>query len=328
MDLRLIEIMRGARIPLALNCQKGNHVVILADIDTEPLVWQAMAASALEVGGLPIVVIMLPLPFQGANPPATVVGSLKNADLVVNVTSKGIAHSSVIQEISKAGVRVVSSEEITTDMLRSGAATADYEEMQKIGERVLEKWNNGSQVRVTSELGTDLRASIQGRHGWMVAGRCAPLAEGSPVQRCAFPDGEAAVAPIEGTGEGAVVWDLTMAYIGAIREPIKGFFKKGRLVSIKGGQEANRLSKYLEEHGDEGAYNLCEIAIGLNPGVIPTGKVRTDKKLYGSVHVSLGENTDTGWGKNVSRLHIDGVIQKPTVYIDDQVVVEAGIIKV
>ncbi len=99
-------------------------------------------------------------------------------------------------------------------------------------------------------------------------------------------------------------------------------------MSVGGGQEANRLSRYLEEYGDEGAYNLAETAIGLNPAVIPTGKVRTDKKLYGSVHVSLGMNTDTGWGKNVSRLHVDGVIRKPTVYIDGQVVVEAGVIKV
>jgi 2,5-dihydroxypyridine 5,6-dioxygenase len=328
MDLRVIEVMRGARVPLAMNCRKGDRVVVLTDIDTEPLVWQAMAAAALEVGGQPIVVIMLPLPFHHSNPPATVAGSLRNADLVVNVTSKGIAHSSIIEEIGKAGIRVVSCEEVTADMLRSGAATADYEEMEKLGKRVLEKWNHGSRVRVTSEPGTDLSASIQGRHGWMVAGRCAPLAEGSPIQRCAFPDGEAAVAPLEGTAEGTVVWDLTMTYIGTIREPIKGVFEKGRLVSVGEGQDANRLSQYLKEYGDEGAYNLAEIAIGLNPGVIPTGTVRTDKKLYGSVHIALGMNTDTGWGKNVSRLHVDGVIRKPTVYIDGQVVVEAGVIKV
>ena len=328
MDPRLIEVMKGARVPLGLNCRKGDQVVVVADTDTEPLVWEAIAAAAFEVGGLPTVLIMLPLPFHHANPPATVVGALRNADLVVNVTSKGIAHSSVIEEIGKAGIRVISCEEVTADMLRSGAATADYEEMEKLGKRVLEKWNNGSRVRVTSELGTDLAASIQGRHGWMVAGKCAPLSQGSPILRCAFPDGEAAVAPIEGTGEGIVVWDLTMANIGAIREPIKGVFKKGRLVNIEGAQEANRLSQYLEQYGDQGAYNLAEIAIGLNPGVTPTGKVRTDKKLYGSVHVALGMNTDTGGGKNVSRLHIDGVIRKPTVYIDDQVVVEAGVIKV
>jgi leucyl aminopeptidase (aminopeptidase T) len=57
--------------------------------------------------------------------------------------------------------------------------------------------------------------------------------------------------------------------------------------------------------------------------VIPTGSIRTDKKIYGSVHIAFGMNSDIA-GQTDSKLHLDGVIRYPDVMIDEKVVVSSG----
>jgi leucyl aminopeptidase (aminopeptidase T) len=327
MDSRIVEVMRNARKPLVMNAREGDDVLIVADTKTDALVWQAFAAAAQEVGANPTVLITLPLPFHHANPPRPVAAALREANLAILVTSKAMLHSTALEEISQGGTRVIASEEVTVEMLCSPAAAADYHAMEALGQRVMEIWTSGNEVRVLSALGTNISADIKGRAGYMCAGKCVPLRPGSSALLCAFPDGEASIAPVEGTANGTVVWDTTMHHIGRIKEPIRAEFRDGRLVRLEGGDEAVRLKDYLEEYGDEGARQLGEIAIGLNPGVVPTGVVRTDKKMYGAVHIALGMNTDVG-GNNQSRLHIDGVICKPSVYIDGKGVVEDGMIRV
>jgi hypothetical protein len=72
---------------------------------------------------------------------------------------------------------------------------------------------------------------------------------------------------------------------------------------------------------------LAEIAIGTNPNARITGVMRENKKLEGSVHIALGASSDTG-GLVDSKTHIDGKIRRPTVTIDNRVVVENGRIAV
>jgi 2,5-dihydroxypyridine 5,6-dioxygenase len=325
MNPRIIEMLKYARVPFELNAKPGEQILIIADTTTDPLVWQALAAAANELETEVAIVIMTPRPFHQAEPPPTVAEAMKRADITLLVPSKAILHSRAVHEAMKAGRRFVAMEEITADMLTAGAATANYPQMQAIGQRILKILNEGKNIRVTSKLGTDLRASIEGRNGFCVAGIIVRQ-PGVDLFNCAFPDGEAGISPIEGTGEGTVVWDTTMHYLGRLREPVKAVFKKGVAVDIQGG-EAQTLVEIIRTHGDANSYNLAEISIGINPMARVTGLMREDKKLAGSVHVALGSNADTG-GTVRSKLHIDGVIRKPTVYVDGNMVVEEGSLKV
>ena len=51
--------------------------------------------------------------------------------------------------------------------------------------------------------------------------------------------------------------------------------------------------------------------------------MREDKKIYGSSHIAMGSSIDTA-GTIESKLHIDGVVMKPTITIDGEIVVENG----
>jgi len=45
----------------------------------------------------------------------------------------------------------------------------------------------------------------------------------------------------------------------------------------------------------------------------------------GTIHIALGRNNDMG-GRTWSRIHADGLMDKPTVELDGEVVVNSGIL--
>ena len=106
--------------------------------------------------------------------------------------------------------------------------------------------HRGRHVRVTCPNGTDLTASIKGRPGRSIAGMPLALHPGKGGG-CAFPDGEAHVCPVEGTGEGRVVFDLTAHSVGALKEPIILTVEKGMVTKIEGGHQAQIWRNILEQ---------------------------------------------------------------------------------
>src|SRR5690606_34760551 len=141
---------------------------------------------------------------------------------------------------------------------------------------------------------------------------------------CAFPDGETHICPVEGTGEGKVVFDLTAHSVGALSEPIVLTIEKGFVTNIEGGAQADVWKRILETHGDAASYNApAEIALGLNPNVRPTGVMRTDKKMYGTAHIGLGDTVTLG-GTCHAKLRLEGVISKPKIVVDGKTVAENG----
>ncbi len=220
MDQRVVQVMRNARTPIVLNVQPGHQVLIVADTRTEPVVWESLAAACVEVGAEPTVSIMPPREFHQGEPTPEVAAAMMKSDVNILVPSKAILHSHAGHEAMKTGHPCIASEELSADMLTRGAATADYVAMQEAGRRLLQAWNSGSHVRVTSDLGTDLTAKIgQGRKGWCVAGVITKQ-EGMDLYCCAFPDGEVGIVPLEGTSNGTVVWDTSMHFVGVLRERI------------------------------------------------------------------------------------------------------------
>jgi leucyl aminopeptidase (aminopeptidase T) len=323
MSAKIVEMIKNARKPIELNAKPGDNVLIVADTDTDPLVWQALAAAAHEFGATPTITLMTPRPAGQYDPPLPVINAMKKAELNLLVPTKSLIHSPGAMEAGRVGSKCVAMEQITPDMLSKGASTADYNKMQQVGEKIRQIWTEGKTVHVVSELGTDLTADIKGVHGFYVAGKV-NRQPGITMYACAFPDGEAGISPVEGTGEGTVVFDTTIHHVGLIREPIKVIVKNGLAVNIQGGREARMLRDFIDTFGDDYTYNFpAEISIGINPKARITGVMREDKKLLGAVHIAFGTNIDTG-GTITSKLHIDGTIRYPTVYVDGKVIVDKG----
>ena len=50
---------------------------------------------------------------------------------------------------------------------------------------------------------------------------------------------------------------------------------------------------------------------------------QVDEKIYGTCHIALGNNTGFGGKVNVP-LHLDGIIKKPTISVDNKKIMESG----
>jgi len=189
--------------------------------------------------------------------------------------------------------------------------------------QVLSEINSkGSAIDVYSSMGTDMKFSIKGRQAVADTGIIIHSGEFGNL-----PGGEAYVAPIEGSASGIIVFDSMLAGIGILNNPIKAYITNGLLTRAEGGEEASRLIDMLHEIGDDNAYNLAEFGIGTNDKAIITGKFLEDEKAIGTIHFALGNNISFGGNVNVP-IHLDGLVQKPTVIVDGQIIMEEGQFKI
>jgi len=315
--MKLVEVIRYARVPVELNVRQGENVVLVSDTDTEPLVYESVAAAAFEIGAEVTVVIMTPRLMHGHEPPRPVAEAMKGADVLICAASRSLTHTDAVRNALKQGVKYVAMPQVTVDLLTKGAATADYAEVLRTTEAVARALSRTDRIRVTSREGTDVKFSVKGRQAFVLAGKY------MPGTIACFPDGEAPIAPIEGTAEGSIVFDTSIHAIGALKDPVRLTVKRGRAVDISGGAEASALKMILDRQGDTNSYEIGEFAIGTNPMARLTGNVTEDKKGSGRVHFALGDN-GTLQGKIRSKTHLDGVICRPTVLLDGKPIVEGG----
>ncbi len=315
--MRSMELIRYASIPLELNGKAGDEVMILADSRTEPGVYESFAAAAFGMGMSPNVVLMVARAAHGHEPTRVAAKAMLETDLLLSVASTAMTHTDAVRAALGQGVRYVSMPGITVDMITNGAATADYREVSRICEAVAKILTEGKELHLTCSHGSDLTLGISGRRAFPVDGKYRPGAV------AAFPDGEVAMAAVEGTSRGRVVFDLTMHMLGKLDEPVILNVEQGRAVKIEGGHQAERLKEIFDNQGDENSTNIGEFAVGTNAWARAIGNASEDKKRIGTVHIGLGDNRTLG-GQVRSATHLDGIMSAPTLTVDSQTLIDAG----
>ena len=85
---------------------------------------------------------------------------------------------------------------------------------------------------------------------------------------------------------------------------------------------AKKLSRMLDAVG-KNARNIAEFGIGTNDSAKLSGVILEDEKVKGTVHIALGNNVSMGGKVNVP-IHLDGVMKKPTVYLDNKILMKNG----
>lgn len=196
--------------------------------------------------------------------------------------------------------------------------TADFAAIDELSGRVAKILTEGKSVTINTKLGTDITFSIEGRQGHKDGG----LIINKGVMGN-LPGGEAFIAPIENSANGTVVYDGTIPHIGKLETPIKVIFKNGRIDSISGDIEAEKLKKLLS--GVQGSDIIAEFGIGTNPVAKLRGNLITDEKVLGTAHIAVGDNKRIPIGGiNECELHIDGIFFAPTVSIDGKDMMRDG----
>ncbi len=307
-----IQMIRNAGTIFEMNCEPGDGVLIITDSDMDPNVWQSVAAAGHGFGCETTVMMMGdPREYHGAPPPQPIIAASEHVKIAISNTSKeyhtGGFHTRATLE---KGVGWVVMEQVTADILASPACEpAIYREMVKVAPKLYEKMNKAGTWHITNKSGTDY--TVQVRAGGAKIETPKALAHFVPKKLVAFPAGEFQGGPVQGTGEGTVVWDVSVHHPpGLLREPIRLTIEKGWVKKIEGGLEARQLKDFIKKYGNENTYKFdIELSIGWNPNCPFTGNFRTDKKRYGKIHTAMGHSRDNS-------VHIDGVTSEISLTID------------
>jgi len=306
-----MDLMIGARIAVnqCMNIKPSEEVLIITDNKMPKSLSEALKKAVDEIGVKCTIKYMEPIKENGQEPSHEIAELMKTPDVLFLVTSKSLSHTRARREASKAGVRIASMPKVTEFSFSEGGLTTDYMIVRELIEKMHGQLKNAKIIRVTSPNGTEFTTSVENREWEEDDGLI-----NKKGKFCNLPAGEIATAPVEGITQGTIVFDK----MGELGENIKLTVRDGYAIKIEGP----RLEEAVNKIGRD-ARNIAEIGIGANPKARIIGNVLEDEKVFGTVHVALGNSLSLG-GKVDVPLHVDGIILKPTLEVDGKIIIEDG----
>ncbi len=297
-----------------LAVREGEEVLVVANPATIGL-GERLRGEAGRAGADAVLALIGERASHGAEPPASVAAAMSAADVVICPTNQSLSHTEARRLATEAGVRIASMPTATEDLVARVMA-ADVDGLRRRGTAIADILTAGAEAHVTDANGSDLRIGLGDREAIPDAGDLsAPGAFGN------LPCGEGFIAPIEGTAEGRLVVDGTIASLGLVKAPVELTVEGGNLVEAT-GPEGERLLEQLTVHG-AGGTNVAELGIGTNECATATVNILEDEKIQGTCHVAFGASAAIGGTVQVP-VHIDCVVMRPDVAVDGKQVVRAG----
>jgi hypothetical protein len=173
----------------------------------------------------------------------------------------------------------------------------DMGELRSFREALLRRLEGATALRVTSAAGTDIR--LTPRH-WEST------------------DGEVFTAPVETETEGRVVVDGCI-YDELPKEPPTLVIHRGQVTTLD-TLDTSQQQRWLYNDltHDENSAIVAEFGLGINPGARWDADLMEAEQARGTCHVGFGHNLPFG-GANRSTMHVDVVLQRPTITIEGNV---------
>jgi len=246
---------------------------------------------------------------NGEEPKKDIAKLFLKYNTIIILTTKSLSHTKARMNATKKGIRIASMPGITTTILKR-AIDIDYDELKSNTKKIVNKLNKASIVKIEKDNHT-LEFSIKSRKG---QGLSAGIYD-KKGKWGNLPEGEAFIAPVEGTANGEILVDGSIAGIG----------KEKAILKIKNGlaySNNKKLESMIKKIGKK-ARNIAELGIGLNKKAKITGIVLEDEKVYKTCHIALGNNIGFGGKTNVP-FHVDCVIKNPTIYLDKYKIIDKG----
>ncbi|HSB80630.1 MAG TPA: hypothetical protein VLM91_17755 [Candidatus Methylomirabilis sp.] len=319
--MKAVEVQRCARVAVerCAGVKVGERLLVVTDTMRDQSVAQALMGAALAAGAEAVLMVVPTRRLTPQEPPASVAAAMQATDVVFLYTTYSLTHSSARVQAQQAGARVISMPGVTEDgFLRT--LSVDMDRLVALTNRLADRVAQARTARVTTTLGTDMR--------YVLAHPVTTL--DGVVQKSGdldtFPPGLFLSVPREGGVSGKAVVDGAITQIGRLSSPVSMTFADGRLVRIEGGSEAARLTQLLASLEDEGAYKFAAWGIGSNPGAALVGEDPSfeGERVFGWTHISTGSNATFPGGTVRAKIHLDGIIGRPTISLDDELILREG----
>lgn len=316
------EIRKDAElvIDVCMSVEKDDVVTIICDNDHRAEA-DMLAAVAVERGAWPVVMDNQEQVRRGLAdthfpmaPPRNLHEAMVNSDEIIIVAqlewANRFAHVPPVKQACENNAKIAS---VEPGMGSWGLTKEKLLLAQKRAQDAMAAMAGKKECHVTSPGGTDVRVSIEGRPALEITSIKERGQMMGPLPLWA----EVAFAAVEDRTDGVIVVDGIMMGIGLsgqVNEPITWTMEKGRAVKIEGGDDAAKLREVIK--GVKDADVAGEFAFGVSE-VAPFG-TPSEKGRVGTVHFALGDNhLAYPGGKNVSALHLDGVILNASLQIVD-----------
>lgn len=271
---------------------------------------------------------------SGLDAPDFVTEELKTCDIFIIPTSYSLSHTNTRVQATNVGARGATLPEFEPYMFDiNGSMTADYNEIDKEIKKGISfiseiNPNKSKNVHITSKRGTDLTFTI------MEGERELKDDNGLYTERGSFgnlPAGEIFTAPMEGTANGTMLIEKGWSVRAKEGEDMIFEFKDGLLISLTSANDETlnlvdlNPKKKLEKDPNliKTRRNVAELGIGMNPKATHYKSVLEGEKIKGSCHIAIGTNKFFG-GNVLSDIHLDFIINKPTILIEEITFMDEG----
>jgi leucyl aminopeptidase (aminopeptidase T) len=205
---------------------------------------------------------------------------------------------------------------ITGEIMMQGMC-ADFDEVDRISQAVLDKVRAASYLRATTATGTDIHAQFDPEYRWLKSSGVV-----SKERWCNLPGGECFTTPAEVNGVfvvDGVAGGVLAARYGLLRDhPLTIAIEGNRIARATSANKALERDFWEITHADANSDRVGELAIGTNVGVNRLiGNILQDEKFPG-VHLAFGDpygaHTGAAWK---SSTHVDVVGLGFSVWLGD-----------
>ncbi|MFA5358004.1 MAG: aminopeptidase [archaeon] len=296
----------------ALKLKPSESCLILTDTSKESLAKQFFDYVS-KINSKVHFEVMKPLNGHGQEPLPQIADLMKRFDVELLITSFSLTHTKARRDANKAGARIASMP-LLTEEISNRCLDVDFKEVNDVCERLQGVLQNSKTVRVTSGSGTDIIFQLGNRKIFSTPGL---IHSKGAVNN--LPDGEVEFSPVSASGRYVV--DGSLVGFEKSKLPLIFDVGDGTVTNIS-GKHALEFKEILNKIGPK-AYVVAELGIGTNPKAIVTGNILEDEKSLGTCHIAVGNNLSYG-GFNDVPLHLDGLILKPTIFADEEMVMKNG----
>lgn len=293
----------------------GQTLLITADDQSDHAAAYTVAEVAESLGATATVYDYPMVPAM-SEPPAVVAIAATHADHWINLSVGYHLYSEAYDAAIGSGTAYLELTGMDIDMMIRTIGQVDNSALTQMRDSLYASSQAADRLRLTSAAGTELVMVIDkaGDPFWE------PPEAG--VQTGQMLGGQSGCMVIRESVNGTMVFDGAVwppDSLGLLRHPVAVDVVDGYLVRFAGSDEAVIYEKWLREAGHRDAMMFDHLCYGFNPGVTePTGKILEDERVFGCVQIGVGAPE---YG---SPVHSDGVILRPSVWLDDTPLMDNG----
>lgn len=316
-----------AAVFTCLRIEPNERVTLITDRETTPIA--AAIAAELSANGCSwnafVLEDLAPRPLKDM--PAAVLEDMEISDVsifAVKVQEHELrSRMQMTEVVNRRRMRHAHMVNITPQIMCEGMR-ADFQLVDRLSQKVIEKVRRARYIRATTAAGTDIRADLNPEYNWLkTSGIISREKWGN------LPGGEIFTTPGEVNGifvVDGVVGDYLCFRYGLLEStPLTIQIKDNRIVDCRSENQRLRDDFWTYTHTDENSDRVGEFAIGTNLGIDRViGNILQDEKFPG-IHIAFGnpygEHTGASW---TSTTHIDVVGLRFNIWVEEEQIMRDG----